>query len=300
MALKRDTRYPGRFTAGNAAHPQGAFKNRTAPDAKDGSYLEQDWANDWDGFFARLLTVAGVSPNGNVDSGTSSQYYDALTAVTQGRLSSVKILSGAGSYTPDEGVKKIKVTVIGAGGGSGGLPATNSSQYAASGGGAGGSSAVSMINTSSLSFPLSYSVGVGGTAGAGSPVTNPGGNGGNTTFGNITAPGGSGSTFGAVVSQGSTAITGNASPGAVATGGNIVNMRGSAGGYAFLFSANTISGSGGDSLMGTGGFGVGFPVVRNQGTGYGSGGSGVASNISTPATAGTPGTNGVIIVEEYF
>lgn len=98
MALKRDTRYPGRFTAGNAAHPQGAFKNRTAPDAKDGSYLEQDWANDWDGFFARLLTVAGVTANGNVDSGTSSQYYDALIASVKANLGTAALRNvGTGS-----------------------------------------------------------------------------------------------------------------------------------------------------------------------------------------------------------
>lgn len=80
MALKRNERYPGRFGNPNAAHPQGAFKNRTSPTSQDGSYLDSDWGNDWDGFFARLLTVASVTPNGNVDTGTSSQYYDAMIA----------------------------------------------------------------------------------------------------------------------------------------------------------------------------------------------------------------------------
>ena len=83
MALKRNERYPGRFGNPNAAHPQGAFKNRTSPTSQDGSYLESDWVNDWDGFFARLLTVAGTTPNGNVDTGTSSQYYDSLITVVK-------------------------------------------------------------------------------------------------------------------------------------------------------------------------------------------------------------------------
>jgi hypothetical protein len=78
MALQRDTRYPGRWTTGNSAHPQGAFKNRSAPGALDGSYIEQDWANDWDGFFASLLNAASVTPNGNVDAVGSSQYFTAL------------------------------------------------------------------------------------------------------------------------------------------------------------------------------------------------------------------------------
>lgn len=78
MALKRNERYPGRYSNPSTDHPQGAFKNRTAPSAQDGSYLEQDWTNDWDGFFGRLLTVAGITPNGDVDTAQSSQYYTAL------------------------------------------------------------------------------------------------------------------------------------------------------------------------------------------------------------------------------
>lgn len=97
MALKRDTRYPGRFTAGDAAHPQGAFKNRTAPGAADGSYLEQDWANDWDGFFARILTLSGLTPNGTVDSGTSSQYMTGLLSLLLQKGNNLSEILAAGS-----------------------------------------------------------------------------------------------------------------------------------------------------------------------------------------------------------
>lgn len=78
MALQRDAKYPGRFTPASTAQPQGAFKNRTSTTAKDGSYLEQDWANDWSAFFSSLLDNAGVSPDGNVDEVGASQYFDAL------------------------------------------------------------------------------------------------------------------------------------------------------------------------------------------------------------------------------
>lgn len=81
MALKRNETYPGRFNNPTTEHPQGAFKNCSASGAQDGSYLEQQWANDWDGFFGRLLTLAGVTPNGNVDTASSSQYYDALKSL---------------------------------------------------------------------------------------------------------------------------------------------------------------------------------------------------------------------------
>lgn len=96
MALKRDTRYPGRFTAGDSAHPQGAFKNRSAPGAQDGSYIEKDWANDWDGFFASVLTAAGVTANGNVDSALSSQYYDALMSLLLRKVNYLSEIAAAG------------------------------------------------------------------------------------------------------------------------------------------------------------------------------------------------------------
>ena len=78
MALKRNERYPGRFENPTTEQPQGAFKNRTSPPAEDGSYFEADWANDMSGFFGAILSNAGVSPNGSVDTASSSQVYDAL------------------------------------------------------------------------------------------------------------------------------------------------------------------------------------------------------------------------------
>lgn len=81
MAIDRNTRYPGRFDAPTTARPQGAFKNRSAPGAKDGSYLERDWANDWDGFFGSLLRSAGLTPNGTPDTALASQYFDAIVSL---------------------------------------------------------------------------------------------------------------------------------------------------------------------------------------------------------------------------
>ena len=114
MALDRSNRYPGRFENPTTASPQGAFKNRTSPTAEDGSYFEADWANDWDGFFARILNVAGVTPNGTVDNGTSSQLYTALMTATPGRLLNVRTLTSSAIYTPTTGTKAIKVTLVGA------------------------------------------------------------------------------------------------------------------------------------------------------------------------------------------
>lgn len=81
MALKLSERYPGRFNIPSAGYPQGSFKNRTAPGAKDGSYLEKDWANDKEGFFQSLLSGAGIAPNGDIDQVGSSQYYTAMLKI---------------------------------------------------------------------------------------------------------------------------------------------------------------------------------------------------------------------------
>lgn len=83
MSLKLNERYPGRYNNPSADYPQGSFKNRTAPGAKDGSYLEQDWANDKEGFFQSLLSLAGITPNGSVDKVGASQFFDALLKLKQ-------------------------------------------------------------------------------------------------------------------------------------------------------------------------------------------------------------------------
>lgn len=111
MALQRDTRYPGRWTTGSSGHPQGAFKNRSAPGALDGSYIEQDWANDWDGFFGSLLSATGLTANGTVDAVGASQYYNALRTMLnqsspvvgdhRNMIMSVPAASATGSMTAD-------------------------------------------------------------------------------------------------------------------------------------------------------------------------------------------------------
>lgn len=97
MALKLNERYPGRFNNPTTSYPQGSFKNRTAPNAQDGSYLEQDWANDILGFLGRLITVSGVTLDGNVDTALSSQYYDALRTLTLQRSNPFGDIASDGS-----------------------------------------------------------------------------------------------------------------------------------------------------------------------------------------------------------
>ena len=81
MAMKWPDRYPGRWSPTSAEYPQGKFKNRTSPTAKDGSFCEMDWANDWAGFIGAILRNGNVTPNGSVDTAQQSQIYNALMNV---------------------------------------------------------------------------------------------------------------------------------------------------------------------------------------------------------------------------
>lgn len=97
MALQRDTLYAGRFSTATSAHPQGAFKNRTTSTAQDGSYLEAQWLNDWDGFFGSLLNGAGLTPDGNVDAVGASQYYTALSTLIADNFNRTILTSPVGT-----------------------------------------------------------------------------------------------------------------------------------------------------------------------------------------------------------
>lgn len=299
MALQRDTRYPGRWTTGNAAHPQGAFKNRTAPGSLDGSYIEQDWANDWDGFFARLMTVAGMTANGTIDTATASQYYDALLAAMPGRLIGTQKITASGTYTPTPGMKTCRVRGVGGGGGSGGSAATAAGTYTVTGGGSSGGYSEGWFTAAQIGASISVTIGVAGAAGASGP--NNGGNGGTTSLGALMViPGGGGAVAVASTPNSSPALSVGGTPGAAPTGGSLVNMTGISGtfGVGTTTSGLTTSGVGGSTPLGAGGFSttLSTPV---SGTGYGAGGSGAVTPSSFAARAGAPGTAGVLIIEEF-
>ncbi|WP_141229016.1 hypothetical protein [Pseudomonas fragi] len=97
MTIKLNERYPGRFNNPTAGYPQGSFKNRTTPTAKDGSYLEKDWANDKEGFFQSLLSAAGVTANGAVDAVGASQLFDALQSLKQMQMGIAFTTAGTAS-----------------------------------------------------------------------------------------------------------------------------------------------------------------------------------------------------------
>ena len=300
MALKLNERYPGRFDNPSADYPQGSFKNRTTPTAKDGSYLERDWANDKEGFFQSLIAEASIVPSGAVDKVGASQFFDALNTVIAktavGRLIGVRNFSSSGTYTytPTAGTKSVVVEVQGAGGSGGGTAATSAGQAAVGGGGAAGAYTKGRF-TSGFSG-LTVTVGIGGAQTAAG--NNNGNAGATSSFGALlTALGGGGGAGGLASSSFPFASAGGVGTG-VPTGG-IVNKAGSSAVQPIALLANVLVGSeGASSLFGRGG--QSFSTSGNGGPGLsGAGGGGACAGGVQPAFFGGNGGSGQVTIWEY-
>lgn len=220
----------------------------------------------------------------------------ALASNANGRLLNVQIFAAGGTYTPTAGATRAIVEAMGAGGGSGGNPATAAGQNALSG--AGNGAAFGRIYIATGLASQTVTIGAAGTAGAAG--ANPGGAGGSTSFGALlVAQGGAGGNAG-TASATFPVFNYPPTPVAVCTGSGVFMVSGTGpncehglltalnGGWAGT-GANTQWGTGG-----RGGLGVG---VAAQGFGAGAGGS--FNNVSSAAQAGAAGAPGLLIVYEY-
>ena len=184
---------------------------------------------------------------------------------------------GVYTYTPTAGARSLVVEVQGGCGGSAGIPATTSGQFAFSPGANSGAYALGEYLATSQTVTVG-AAGAAGTAGGGG-----GGAGGSSSFGSLmTAGGGVGSS-----SQGPAAFTVFASQAtttsnATATGGNIINLSGTTGGYSI---------GGASPAFSVGGIGAIAP--------RGQAGAGAAQAGSASAVVGNAGTAGMVIVFEY-
>lgn len=107
MAVKRDSRYPGRWTASDADFPLGGPKNRTTTTSQDGSYFNRDFIADYEAFFQRLMTEAGITANETPDTAPTSQFFEAMKNINSQEYSSAKIYSyGDVVYKTIGGIKK--------------------------------------------------------------------------------------------------------------------------------------------------------------------------------------------------
>jgi len=234
-----------------------------------------------------------------LDNGTPAtilaNFKAGMTSLTPGRLLNMQIFTASGTYTPTPGTKSIIVEVQGAGGGGGGIGGAGTSTTAIGNGGGGGGYAKSRL-TSGFSAGIAVTVGTGGAGGNLAPTN--GAAGGLSSFGStIVANGGDG---GLGQNQATPPYSVTGSLGGVASGGNIVNMRGGASSNgASLSTSSVLPGIGGAAVLG-------LPVLSpaNNGAavypafGYGAGGGGSYAFNRTGFSGGA-GANGVVIVWEY-
>lgn len=189
---------------------------------------------------------------------------------------------GVTTYTPTAGTNSVIVEVQGGGGGSGGTSATTAAQQSYTSGGGGGAYAKGRF-TSGFNG-VSITVGAGGAGGVFG--VSGGGNGGASSFGGlISAGGGSGSSGGPA--QSGVGVQSGVAGGTVIYGANIVGASGSNSTPVLSAALGfAIASFGGTSGMG----GASYP---------GGGGDGKYTAPSSPATTGSTGYPGIVIIWEY-
>lgn len=190
-------------------------------------------------------------------------------------------------------LSRIRVQVQGGGGGSAGADAAQDETITRPGG-AGGGYSMSLLEADLLGDVETIVVGAGGSAGEGN---NAGGAGGASSFaGIVLATGGDGSP--ANMTSGTSLNTQVGVPGS-AIGTGQLTYGGSAGGTAIRLSGSLgVSGGGGDSRFGYGGFARSNDGVGTYSRGYGAGAGGAAS-IGGNRNDGAPGGNGLVMLELF-
>lgn len=215
-----------------------------------------------------------------------------------GRLLGIKTFTSSGIYVPTTGMKNVLVKVLGGGGGSGGIAATNGSQVSLAGGGASGSYAEAWISSAVIGANQVITVGAKGAAGAVAASAGPGGT---SSFGSlVSAPGGGGSPSLGVINVTDFGLFVGGFPSTSATGGNIVSSSGAAGSPGINVTGSILAGHGGNSPLGGGGSGSSVALsLAAPGTGYGAGAGGIANALNQPGRPGGSGAPGVVIIYEY-
>ena len=245
--------------------------------------------------------------------GTSGQYLQSTGTGTPiwsqpgpSRILLLTSLTPNSIYTVSANVKVIMVELIGGGGGSGGSIVAGGGKGSASGGGGSGTYTRLLITSPTTSY--TYTIGIGGTAGAssGTLAAMTGGAGGQTSFINgsntVTAPGGSGGVGGFVLTTNNGFLATDGGQGGLIGANGDFSIQGNGGGIGFVMSTIAIGGVGAHIYFGGGSLAqintTGQTGIANNATSFGSGASG-ASVLNAAAEMGGTGYQGVIIITEY-
>ena len=268
-------RYDSTFSGWNSGYPDGAILQSTS---------------------AGILWQSSADNNTTDPDGGSPANWSSLLA---GRLINVQrfATAGSGTYTDTAGTGRIVVYMVGGGGGGGGSVITGGNGTSVGSPGSAGAFLLSQ-HTTGFSGGIAYTVGAAGVGGGGVGGTN----GGDTTLaisgGTLTA----GKGFGGGNSSAATIpLSGGNGNQSAATGGNLVNAPGDAGGQSLSINGScAFGGAGGRSFWGGGGVGANVNSTGNNAASPGAGGSGTANfNNGSAATTGGNGAAGEILIFEY-
>jgi len=287
-------------------------KQQTPPAYFDGMVVVFDPANTNTGASTVDVGALGVIniklPGGAIDpsagqilAGRSTKLIhrtapSAHFELDQSGITNIVTFTTSGTYTPPAGIRSIKFTTIGAGGGAGGVDGQGVGTTAASVPGAGGGAVLKRV----VLIDSSYTITIGAGGAGGAAGNNPGSNGGTTTVGSasitLTAGGGSGGTgsigtsgntvfsgvIGGTASGGDLNLEGGDTPGAGVAGGDPVGLPNSG---ASILGGTTrgVNGANGDNALVEGAGGGAVATLD------------VATNFS-----GGNGAGGIVIVEEFF
>lgn len=242
----------------------------------------------WNATISSFVLIECTGAALQVAPATQSQHAIQLGQAV-GRLLNVQVFTASGTYTPTAGMTKAIVEVQGAGGGSGGAPATSAGQFSGSSGASSGTYAKCLLTAAQIGASQAVTVGAAGTAGATGFST--GGTGGTSSLGSlIVCTGGPGSqSYGP---SGATIVISNAptvSATVPTTTGTVIQVsQGSVGNAAIgATSGGVLSGPGGSSPM------------TGANTGVGAGAPGSVLIASSSAVAGAAGGAGKIVIWEY-
>lgn len=76
--LRPEDKYPGRTGTADADYPDGSYQDESTPGMNNGTPLQEDWANDREGFRQGIVRTVGSTPNGVIDTAIQSQAIEAV------------------------------------------------------------------------------------------------------------------------------------------------------------------------------------------------------------------------------
>ena len=308
-----DARFPATLPAASGANlttlNASELDSGTIPDARFPATLPALNGSALTDLNASALTTGTVG-NARLDTVPTTKGGTGLTAIgTAGQVLQVnsgasalefgtveggggynlQVFTSTGTYTPTSGMKNVKVTVVGGGGGANGTTDQTASGLRDSSPSGAGGVAFEELTAAQVGNSQPVTIGAGGNKGnSGNSNFNTGNAGGTTSFGTFVS-----ATGGNVGNQKNPYPGGNP--------GNPGNPGSGSGGQVNMPGVQTSGSRGGDTALGFGFGGQRSSGFGNDGINFGGGGGGATALTSASGQpGGGAGSAGICIVEEFL